>query len=47
MGGDYYLVRLLTLIDPEDDLFDTLPPHWKDELHPTVWRGIKITFGKS
>jgi hypothetical protein len=46
MGGDYYLGRLLTLIDPEDDHFDTLPPHWKDEFHPSVRRGIKITFGK-
>jgi hypothetical protein len=34
------------LIDPEDDLFDTLPPHWKDKFHSTVWRRIKITFGK-
>lgn len=46
MGGDYYLGRLLTLIDPEDDHFDTLPPHWKDEFHPSVRRGIEITFGK-
>ena len=46
MGGDYYLGRLLMLIDPEDVLFDTLPPHWKDEFHPSVRRGIEITFGK-
>jgi hypothetical protein len=46
MGGDYYLGRLLTLIDPEDDLVDTLPPHLKDKLHPSVMRGIEITFGK-
>jgi hypothetical protein len=46
MGGDYFLGQLLTLIDPEDVLFDTLPPHWKDEFHPSVRRGIEITFGK-
>ena len=46
MGGDYYLGRLLTLIDPEDEMFATLPPHWKDEMHPAVRRGIEITFGK-
>jgi hypothetical protein len=46
MGGDYYLGRLLTLIDPEDDLFDTLPSHWKDKFHPTVRRSTEITFGK-
>jgi hypothetical protein len=46
MGGDYYLGRLLSLIDPEDNLFDTLPPHWKDEFYPTILRGIEITFGK-
>jgi hypothetical protein len=46
MGGDYYLGRLITLIDQEDNLFHTLPPHWKDEFHPTARRGIEITFGK-
>jgi hypothetical protein len=46
MGGDYYLGRLLTLIDPEENLFDSLPPHWKDGFQPTVQRGIDITFGK-
>ncbi|KAK1746052.1 hypothetical protein QTG54_002659 [Skeletonema marinoi] len=46
MGGDYYLGRLLTLIAPEDELFDSLPPHWVDEEHPTVREGIEITFGK-
>ena len=46
MGGDYYLGRLLTLIDPEDEMFATLPPHWKDETHPTIRKAIEITFGK-
>ena len=27
MGGDYYLGRLLILIDPEDEMFASLPPH--------------------
>jgi hypothetical protein len=46
MGSDYYLGRLLILIDPEDNLFDTLPLHWKDKFHSIVQRGIEITFGK-
>ena len=47
MGGDYYLGRLLTLIPPEDKLFDSLPPHWKDQEHPTVAEALKLTFGKA
>ena len=45
MGGDYYLGRLLTLIPPEDEMFDSLPPHWKDQDHPTVARALELTFG--
>ena len=48
MGGDYYLGRLLTLIPPEDKLFDSLPPHWKDEENnPTVTKALELTFGKA
>ena len=47
MGGDYYLGRLLTLIPPEDKLFDSLPPHWKDQEHTTVAEALKLTFGKA
>eukprot|EP00984_Skeletonema_dohrnii_P035311 scaffold34937_cov255-Skeletonema_dohrnii-CCMP3373.AAC.1 len=47
MGGDYYLGRLLTLIPPEDKLFDSLPPHWKNQEDPTVAEALKLTFGKA
>ena len=45
MGGDYYLGRLLTLIPPEDEMFDSLPPHWKDQDHPKVAEALELTFG--
>jgi hypothetical protein len=47
MGGDYYLGRLLSLIPPEDKMFGSLPPHWKDEKHDKVKEALHITFGKA
>ena len=47
MGGDFYLGRLLTLIPPEDKMFDSLPPHWKDTNHAKVAEALGITFGKA
>ena len=44
MGGDQYLGRILSLLDPAKDTFAMLPPHWKDPTHPTVLLGIKIAF---
>jgi hypothetical protein len=44
MGGDQYLGRILALLDPNEDSFATLPPHWKDPCHPSVFRAVKITF---
>ena len=45
MGGDFYLGRLLALLDPESEDFAILPPHWKDPTHPSVTKAIGITFG--
>jgi hypothetical protein len=45
MGGDQYLGRLLAFLDPKDDSFSTLPPHWKDPTHPIVLEGLKVAFG--
>jgi len=44
MGGDQYLGRILALLDPNEDEFAVLPPHWKDPCHLTVMHAIKITF---
>ena len=44
MAGDQYLGRLLALLDPNDDSFAVLPPHWKDPKHPTVLRGLRVAF---
>ena len=44
MGGDQYLGRILSLLDPGKDTFAMLPPHWRDPTHPTVLLGIKIAF---
>ena len=45
MGGDYYLGRILALLDPNDVSFATLPPHWKDPQHERVREGMAIAFG--
>jgi len=45
MGGDYYLGRILALLDPNDVSFATLPPHWKDPQHEKVVEGMAIAFG--
>ena len=45
MGGDFYLGRLLALLDPESEDFAILPPHWKDPTHQTITKALRITFG--
>jgi len=45
MGGDQYLGRLLAFLDPKDESFSTLPPHWIDPTNPLVLEGLKVTFG--
>lgn len=44
LGGDQYLGRVLALLDPNEATFSALPPHWKDPSHPSVKRGIGLTF---
>lgn len=45
LGGDQYLGRILALLNPNNESFSILPPHWTDPAHPTVIRGIRICFG--
>ncbi len=45
MGGDQYLGWILALLDPSKETFSILPPHWKDQTHPAVLRGMKLCFG--
>jgi hypothetical protein len=45
MGGDQYLGRILALLDPSKETFSILPPHWKDQTHPAVLRGMNLCFG--
>ena len=45
MGGDQYLGRILALLNPNDNSFEVLPPHWKYQNHESVVKGLQITFG--
>ena len=45
MGGDQYLGHILALLTPNDDIFEVLPSHWKDQNHESVVKGPQITFG--
>ena len=45
MGGDQYLGRILALLNPNDDSFEVLPPHRKDQNHESVVKGLQIKFG--
>ena len=35
----------MALLNPNDDSFEVLPPHWKDQNHEIVVKGLQITFG--